>query len=48
MSGSLLSKEIPVSSYYIIYSFPLAVCKFGHARYCKMFRGYGVDYGKEF
>ena len=38
--------QIPVSSYYIIDSFPLAVCKFGHARYCKTFRGYGADYGK--
>lgn len=37
---------IPVSSYYIIDSFPLAVCKFGHAQYCKAFRGHGADYGK--
>ena len=37
---------IPVSSYYIIDSFPLAVCKFGRARYCKAFRGHGADYGK--
>lgn len=37
---------IPVSSYYIIDSFPLAVCKFGRARYCRSFRGYGADYGK--
>ena len=34
---------IPVSSYYIIDSFPLAVCKFGRARYCKVFRGHGAD-----
>lgn len=27
-------------------SFPLAVCKFGRARYCHSFRGYGADYGK--
>ena len=27
-------------------SFPLAVCKFGRARYCKAFRGHGADYGK--
>lgn len=37
---------IPISSYYIIDSFPLAVCKFGCARYCKAFRGHEVDYGK--
>ena len=37
---------IPASSYYIIDSFPLAVCKFGRARYCKAFRGHGADYGK--
>lgn len=37
---------IPVSSYYIVDSFPLAVCKFGRARYCKAFRGHGADYGK--
>lgn len=38
--------SIPLSSYFIIYSFPLAVCKFGRARYCRSFRGYGADYGK--
>lgn len=27
-------------------SFPLAVCKFGRARYCHTFRGLGADYGK--
>lgn len=27
-------------------SFPLAVCKFGRAHYCRSFRGYGADYGK--
>lgn len=37
---------IPVSSYYIVDSFPLADCKFGRARYCKAFRGHGADYGK--
>lgn len=37
---------IPASSYYIIDSFPLAVCKFERARYCKAFRGHGADYGK--
>lgn len=37
---------IPFSPYFIIDSFPLAVCKFGRARYCRSFRGYGADYGK--
>lgn len=37
---------IPVSKYFVIDSFPLAVCKFGRARYCRSFRGYGADYGK--
>ena len=37
---------VPVSSYCIIDSFPLAVCKFGRARYCKTFRSQGADYGK--
>lgn len=32
--------------YFIIDSSPLAVCKFGRARYCQSFRGYGADYGK--
>lgn len=27
-------------------SFPLAVCKFGRARYCRSFRVYGADYGR--
>lgn len=27
-------------------SFPLAVCKFSRARYCRSFRGYGADYEK--
>lgn len=27
-------------------SFPLAVCKFGRARYCQSFRRDGADYGK--
>lgn len=38
--------EIPFSNYFVIDSFPLAVCKFGRARYCRSFRGYGADYGK--
>jgi len=29
----------------IIDSFPLAVCKFGRAHFCKTFKGYGADYG---
>ena len=37
---------IPFSPYFIIDSFPLAVCKFRRARYCRSFRGYGADYGK--
>lgn len=34
------------SRYFVIDSFPLAVCKFGWVRYCKSFRDYGADYGK--
>lgn len=37
---------IPASRYYVIDSFPLPVCKFGRARYCHSFRGYGANYGK--
>ncbi len=37
---------VPFSKYFVIDSFPLAVCKFGRARYCHSFRGYGADYGK--
>ena len=37
---------VPISPYRIIDSFPLAVYKFGHARYCKTFRDHGADYGK--
>lgn len=37
---------MPYSNYFIIDSFPLAVCKFGRARYCRSFRGNGADYGK--
>ena len=37
---------IPGSRYFVVDSFPLAVCKFGRARYCRSFRGYGADYGK--
>lgn len=38
--------QIPDSRYFVADSFPLAVCKFGRARYCRSFRGYGADYGK--
>ncbi len=37
---------ISFSPYFIIDSFPLAVCKFGRAWYCRAFRGYGAEYGK--
>ena len=37
---------IPFSQYFVIDSFPLAICKFGRARYCRSFLGYGADYGK--
>ena len=37
---------IPFSRYFVVDSFPLAVCKFGRARYCHSFRGHGADYGK--
>lgn len=30
----------------MIDSFPLPVCKFGHAQYCRSFREYGANYGK--
>ena len=33
---------IPSSKYFVIDSFPLAVCKFGRARYCRSFRGHGA------
>ena len=36
----------PYSRYFVIDSFPLPVCKFGRAHFCKTFRGYGADYGK--
>lgn len=37
---------IPFSKYFVFDSFPLAVCKFGRARYYRSFRDYGADYGK--
>ena len=30
----------------IVGSFPLSVCAFGRARFCKSFRRYGANYGK--
>lgn len=41
-----LAFPIPVSRYFVIDSFPLAVCKFGRARYCRSFRTDGANYGK--
>lgn len=38
--------SMPCSRYFIIDSFPLSVCKFGRARYCRSFCSYGADYGK--
>lgn len=40
------SFPIPDSRYFVIDSFPLPVCKFGHARYCRSFREDGANYGK--
>lgn len=40
------SFPIPVSRYFVIDSFPLAVCKFGRARYCRSFREDGANYGR--
>lgn len=37
---------MPYSRFFIVDSFPLAVCKFGRARYSRTFRGLGADYGK--
>lgn len=37
---------MPYSRYLVIDSFPLAVCKFGRARYCQSFRSDGADYGQ--
>lgn len=38
--------NLPFSKYFVVDSFPLAVCKFGRARYCRAFRSHGADYGK--
>ena len=40
------SFPIPDSRYFVIDSFPLPVCKFGRARYCRSFREDGANYGK--
>lgn len=40
------SFPMPTSRYFVIDSFPLPVCKFGRARYCRSFRADGADYGK--
>ncbi len=37
---------VPKGRYFVVDSFPLAVCKFGRARYCRAFRGQGADYGR--
>lgn len=37
---------LPDSRFFLVDSFPLAVCRFGRARYCRSFRGYGADYGR--
>lgn len=41
-----VSFPIPKSQYYVIDSFPLAVCKFGRAKYCHAFRTDGANYGR--
>lgn len=43
-----LAHECGVELYehYIVDSFPLPVCKFGRARYCRSFRAEGATYGK--
>jgi hypothetical protein len=38
--------SIPASRYFIIDSFPLEVCKFGRAHFCRTFRAFGADYGR--
>lgn len=40
------SFPIPTSRYFAIGSFPLPVCEFGRARYCRTFRGNGASYGR--
>ena len=40
------SFPIPASRYFVIDSFPLPVCRFGRARYCRSFRADGANYGR--
>lgn len=40
------SFPIPASRYFVIDSFPLPVCKFGRAHYCRSFRTDGANYGR--
>lgn len=40
------SFPIPNSRYFVIDSFPLPVCKFGRARYCRSFHADGANYGR--
>ena len=42
----LQSLPILASRYYVVDSFPLPVCKFGRARYCRSFRADGANYGR--
>ena len=37
---------VPRSRYLVIDSFPLPVCRFGRARYCRSFRADGANYGR--
>ena len=37
---------VPQSRYFVIDSFPLPVCRFGRARYCRSFRADGANYGR--
>lgn len=37
---------IPQSRYFVIDSFPLPVCKFGRAHFCRSFRADGANYGR--
>ncbi len=37
---------IPQSNYFVIDSFPLPVCKFGRAHFCRSFRTDGANYGR--
>ena len=38
--------DVDKNKYFIIDSFPLEVCKFGRAHFCKLFRCDGANYGK--